>query len=233
MAFVTKKDYCGLAVTGKLVCSGDTMGASSSDVQATDDYGSVVAFTTVGGGKSPSNTYDVVAAVPFTSTAAIKLGTVITVGTEKFMLVGVNFGTSAGAAPTFSASAVDVESGASTGDVCALPGFTMPKTHKAAFLFEEATIGGTGCNLVGTAYSASVTPGVTRDEVGVPESSDWFGGVLTSTVTVNQTGTAEPTLTPADGWHVDGALTQTNSKGAYPTWTATLTKYLTRTTPTA
>lgn len=230
MAFVSKKDYCGLAVEGKLVCAGDQMGASSSDVTAIDDGGSVVAFTNVAGGKSATNQYDVKADVEFSGTNAIKIGKVNTVDGEKFMLSGVAFTTSAGAVPSFSASATDVEPGATTDEVYEVPAFTLPKKHKAAFVFTEATVGGEKCALIGTSYSIGATPTVDRDELGAPISSGISGCAITVTANIQQGGTAEPTVTPAEGWHVSSELTQTNSKGSYPTWTVALTKYLAKTT---
>lgn len=233
MAFVSKKDYCGCAVEGKLGLASDTMGASVSDVTAPNDAGDTVAYTTVDGGRSPSNTYDIMDDVPFTGSTALALGTVNTVDGKEYMLTGVNFGTQAGAASTFSASATDVEAGAETGVVYKLPNFTLPKTHKAALLFSEVTLSGAGCNLTQSQYAASVQPGVDRDEMGVPFASSPNGGVLTATLTINQTSSTVPTVTAATGWHISTALTQTNGKGAYPTWTVGLTYYLTRVEPSA
>lgn len=233
MAFVTKKNYSGLGISGKLVVSGETMEASTSDVVAPDDCGDVAAFTTVDGGKTPSNTFDIKADVPFTGANAIALGSVTEVDDESFMLTGVTFGTSAGAAPSFSASTTDVESGAATGVVYKLPEFTLPKTHKAAMLFGEATLTGSGCNLTSTQYAASIQPGVDRDELGVPYASSPSGGVLTVNITINQTSTTEPSISAATGWHVSSPLRRGNDKSVYPVWTVSLTRYLERVEPTA
>lgn len=230
MAFVGKKDYCGLARANKLVCVGDAQGASGSLATAQDDAGSVVASTYVDGGSSASNTYDVVGAVEFKAadSTLIKLGTVNTVGTEpnqqKFMLTGVSFGTSSTDAPSFSASAVKVESGATTGAVYALPAFTLPKRQKAVLLFDEATLGGTGCHLTASAYGASANGNVKRDERGVEYASDIHAGMLTATLTIIQTASTEPTVTAneEDGWVISSPLTQTNGKSTYPTWTVSL-----------
>lgn len=230
MAFITKKDYCGFARTGVLECSSETDGASASDVTSPDENGDVAAYTNVSGGKSPSNSYDIKADVQFSGANVLNLCQVTTVDGAKFMGTSVNFGTTAGAAATFSAGATDVESTAVTGVVYQLPAFTLPKTHRAAFLFSEATLAG-DANLYSTSYSGTVDPGVDRDEMGVPYASSPSNGVLTCQVTVNQTGATEPTLTPATGWHVSTPLARANNKGAYPSWTATLTYYLTRVEP--
>lgn len=231
MAFIAKKDYCGCAISGKLECSSDQMGASSSDVTAADDGGTIVASTNVSGGKAATNGYDIKADVPFTSTNIIKLGKVNTVDSAKYMLTGVTFGTASGSPSNFSASATDVESSAETGAYYALPGFTLPKTHKAAMLFSEATITGAGCSAISVAYSAGITGTVDRDELGAPNSSGVSAGFLTSTITIQQSASTVPTVTAGTGWHISNELTQTNSKGAYPTWTVSLTKYLERTEP--
>lgn len=241
MAFVGKKDYCGLGRANKLVCVGDAQGASGSLATAQDDAGSVVASTYVDGGASASNTYDVVGAVEFKGADAtlIKLGTVNSVGTspdqQKFMLTGVSFGTSSTDAPSFSASAVRVESGATTGAVYALPAFTLPKRQKAVLLFQEAELGGTGCHLTSSAYNASASGNVKRDECGVEYASDIHTGMLTATLTIIQTGSAEPTVTAdtENGWAISSPLTQTNSKSTYPTWTVSLELPLVCTEPSA
>lgn len=228
MAFVTKKDYCGLARTGVLDVAGDTQGATSSDVTATDDLGDVVAVTVVSGGEAPTNDYDLKADCAFTGTNAIKIGTVKTVGTAKYMLTGVSINLAAGALPTISASASDVESSADGSTVVVVPDFTVSKIHKAALLFDEATVGGTGCNVIACSYTIGGNAQIDRDEMGAPIASGVNGYSISNSVTIQQTGSAVPTVTPEEGWHA-GALTQVNPKAQYPTWSVTLTKYLTTT----
>lgn len=228
MAFIAKKDYCGLGIDGKLVCASANMGASSSDVTAPDDEGSIVASTQVSGGATPNCSYDIKADVPFTGANQIKLGKVTTVDSKKYALASVSITLAAGAAPTVAATSTDVEDTATTDGTYDVPAFTLPLKHKAAFLFSEATLTGDGCKLVNVAYNMAATPTVDRDELGAPNSSSVSAGAITAAVTINQTGTATPTLTAATGWTCS-VLTQDNPKGGYPTWTATLTKYLTKT----
>lgn len=232
MAFQTKTDYCGLARENVLVCSSEQMGASSSDVTGNDSWGTVDAFENVDGGATPSNSYDIKADVPFTGENVIKLGGVNTVGSDKFMLTTVNISTSASAVPTISAQAADVEAAAETDGYYAVPAFTLSKKHKAQLIFSEATIGGDGCDLVASSYAMGIQPTIDRDEQGAPNSSGCNTGVVNATLTIQQKTSTAPTVTAAEGWHISSKLTRDNQKGAYSTWTCTLTMYLERTEPT-
>lgn len=230
MAFITKKDYCGLGRTGVTVASGDAQGATGSVATGIDEDGSIIASTYVDGGASPTNDYDLHGAVAFTGQNVIKLGTVNTVDTGKYMLTGANVVLAAGAAPTLSASSVAVESGASTGGTYDVPAFTIPATHRAAMLFNELTLTGTGCKVINANYNITSDSTVERDELGVPYASGISAGRIEATITIQQTAATEPSVEFADGWTQLAPLTQTNGKGAYPTWTVGVVKYLTKTT---
>lgn len=227
MAFLAKQDYCGLAVADKLVTASATQGESGSDVTALDEKGSVVANTYLKGGSSPSNEYDVIDNV----TLNIQLGKVNDIDGKKFMLTGVSIGVKNSGEPTVSASATDVEADAET--ACKYEQeITVPLAHHAAFLLDEAVLGGAGCHLTDVSYDFTCNPSVARNENGDAISSDVHEGAINVNVSISQSGTTAPTLTPAQGWYITSPLTQTNPKSNYPTWSATLTKYLVKTTTT-
>ena len=61
---------------------------------------------------------------------------------------------------------------------------------------------------------------------GEPVASDVTEGRIEASITVTQTGNVVPTLTPGSGWYVTSPLACTNPDANYPTYSATLTKYL-------
>ena len=59
------------------------------------------------------------------------------------------------------------------------------------------------------------------------ENLAWIFGRPSYNVSFHvQTGSAEPTVEPGDGWYLSSPLACTNPDADYPTWAATLTKYL-------
>lgn len=227
MSFISKNDYFSLADTA-LACVASNDGASASVAEAKDAEGAIVAHTVYGATKAPSCDYVLKAA--WTKAAnALKLGAVSGT-TDKIMLASVTINTAAGSAPTVSASGEQVESTATTGCTFGIPAISLPKTHHAHILFSAFTLGGTGCHLQSANYtaSASVTK-ATKD--GDCVASDIVEGKIEAQVTIVQTGSATPTLTAGSDFTVTSPLTCSNPDADYPTWTATLTKYLAKTEP--
>lgn len=222
MAFVTKTDYFGVETEDVIDCIASNDGASASVAEATGEDGSIVASTVYGANKAPSCDYAIKAA--WTQTA-FKLGTVHEVSAESFVRSQLVIGTSGGAAPTVSVSGEQVEADATATCTYSIPSFTVPKTHHAQVLFSAFTVGGTGCHLQSAQYTASAT--VTKgDKDGTPLSHDVSAGRIDAAVTIIQTGTTTPTLSAGTGWEITSPLAMTNPNSGYPTWTATITKYL-------
>lgn len=79
-----------------------------------------------------------------------------------------------------------------------------------------------------SSYSAqSNLTKATKD--GTTLAYDVIEGQITATLTFQQTGNTEPTVTPstASGWVVTSPLTKSCPDADYPTWTITLSKALT------
>jgi hypothetical protein len=85
--------------------------------------------------------------------------------------------------------------------------------------------GGTGCFLTDASYTIQANIGKATVD-GEPVASDVTEGMIEASLTFTQTGSAEPTLTAGSEWQVTSPLACTNPDANYPTWTATLTKYL-------
>ena len=106
-AFIEKVDYFGLADGTNLVCLSSEDGKSNEVAEATGQDGSIVAHNVYGEKIAPSNEY-VMKAVTITKAAGdIALGQIEEIGTTNpisVCLSSLDISTSAGAAPTFSAS---------------------------------------------------------------------------------------------------------------------------------
>lgn len=225
MAFKTKTDYFGIDDDAKIVCTSSSDGASHSVAEAKGEDGSVVAHEVYGATIAPSCEYALKSAWERGGEQPpnpIKLGSVTQTGDDKVALLNFSIGTSAGSAPTVSASGEKV-----AGDGCtySIPAFTIPKTHHAHILFDAFTLGGSGCHLTEASYTASC--GISKAEKeGVCLAHDVVEGKIEASINIVQTGSAEPTVEPGDGWYLSSPLACTNPDADYPTWEATLTKYL-------
>lgn len=142
-------------------------------------------------------------------------------------LNSLNINTAAGSAPAIDASGESVEDKAESKCAFPVPGFTLPKQHHAFILWNAFTLTGSGCCLKTANYSLGC--GISKAEKdGICLTHDVVEGRIDCAVEVLQTGPAEPTLVPGDGWIVTSQLTQTNPDADYPTWSATLTMYLSK-----
>lgn len=233
--FIEKKDYFGIADGTRLVCSTSDEGKSNELAETTGQDGSYVAYNVYGEKIAPSNEYVMKAVTIEMSDGDIALGQIELMDDEKTSICLNNFAinTAAGAAPTFSASGEQVEDN-STG-VCqySLPTFSVDKKHHAqilfgAFSYNKTVSGGTastGVHLKSASYTASgsITKG---EKEGVCLTHDIVEGKIECSVEFVQVGNVEPTITPGTGWDVTSVLTCSNPDADWPSWSATLTKYL-------
>lgn len=227
MAFLTKTDFYSLA-GNSLVCVSDSDGATASVAEATDSEGTIVASTVFGETSAPSNSYVVKGTVSSTTTPVV-LGKVTTVGGKSFVLGSFSINTSAGSPATVEASGEQVEANATTNCSYTLPAFSLPVTHHAHILFGAFTVGGTGCHLQSANYTGSVTITKATKE-GDCLAHDVSEGKIEAQISINQTGSTEPTLTAGTGWTVTAPLACDNPDADYPSWSATLTYYLAKDT---
>lgn len=232
MAFNTVLDYFGLADGAKLACKGATENASATVVEAPlNDAGEVPAHEVLETQRAPSCEYEMLAAWARgaeTTPDPVQLGGVSTADDKTFILTGLNINTQAGSPPAISASGTQVKTGATEGDTFDIPAFSVLFKHTAQILWSAFTLAGSGCHLTTANYAASVTPSKGTVNGGTV-SHDVVSGRITAQLTISQTGDTAPTLTPGTGWDVTAPLTKTKSDAQYPSWTCTLTKYLTKT----
>lgn len=229
MSWASKQDYCGLAVTGKLICRKADENRSGSYLEKTGEHGDIVATKAYGtANASPSNEYAIAADV----TLAPVLGAVTAVDGKKYMLQSVSVSTGSATEPTLSATAVQVEDGAATGNKFAAPSTALSPDDVAQFLFGGFTLSGTGCELTQCNAEISCTVGLTTVN-GDPVASDPHTAHVTLSVTVIQTGETAPTVTPASGWDLSAPLTCSDPDADLPTWTCSVSKPIAKTLATA
>lgn len=231
MAFIAKPDYFGLATSqsGSLSLKSSSLNKSASVAEATDEKGDVVAEEVFGEQASPSVTYELKADLAL---SGIKLGAVTTVDSKPYVLLSIGFNTAPAGVPEVQCSGEMVETGATTANstTISLPSLTLQKWHDAQILGLAFTLSGTGCYLNGCNYSAKCD--VTKATVdGTIVAHDVQNGRIEVQATIVQTGSTAPTVTAGQDWVVTSPLTTDNPDEDYPTWTCTLTKYLTSAHP--
>lgn len=233
MAFISKPDYFGLAtsVSTSLTLKSSTLNKTASVAEATDEKGDVVAEEVFGDVASPSVTYELKADLDLDD---ITLGSITTVDSKPYVLSSVSFSTAPATVPEVQCSGEQVEAGATTANstTIELPSISLKKWHDAQILGEAFSLSGTGCYLNGCNYTVSCD--VTKATVdGVIVAHDVENGRIEVQVTIVQSGSTAPTVTAASGWVVTSPLTTDNPDEDYPSWTCTVTKYLTSVHPSA
>lgn len=219
MAFIAKTDYFGLAGSG-LICVSNGDGNAASVAEAHDEDGTIVAWTVYGETGAPTNSY----VLSGDATLSAKLGNV---GSNDAVLNQLQITTAAGSPPTITASGEKVEANASNTCTYSIPSVTVSVKHHAQALFSAFTVGGEGCHLQSSTFTASATISkATKD--GTCVAHDVTDAKIEAQATIIQTGTTAPTFTAGSGWTVTAPLACTNPDADYPTWTATATKYLTK-----
>ena len=225
MSWAAKQDYCGLADGTAIICKSATENRSGSYLEKTGEHGDIVATKLYGtANASPSNEY----AIAKEKTLAVTLGQVQTVDGKQYMLQSVSISTGSATEPTMSATAVQVEDGATTGNCFKCPAFTLSPDDVAQFLFGAFTLGGDGCEITQVGAEISCTVGLSQVN-GDPVASDPHTAHVQLSITVIQTGTAEPTITPADGWELSAPLTCSDPDSDLPTWTCSVSKAIEKT----
>lgn len=226
--FTAKTDYFGLGDSTTLKIESSDENKSASVAELADECGDVANYNVYGEYAAPSCGYALKASL---ANKTAKLGGLTTVGTgaaaRKFMLTQVETATSAGQAPTVSASGVEVGSDVSAGCTCDVS-LAADFLHHAQILFSAFTL--TGGKLQSANYTASCEP--TYAEVdGVRENADAHGFKIEASLTIAASGSTVPALSAGTDWVITSPLTSSNPNADYPSYTATLTKYLAGTPP--
>lgn len=231
-AFISKTDYFNLEtkIPG-LVCTTNEDGKSAELAEATGSDGSIVASNVYGEKIAPSNEYAVTSGINM-SADTIALGDVTTTTdgatTKHICLNSIEIGTSAGSAPTVKASGEQVEAVEGT-EYCkySLPAIALASKHHAQILMDAFALTGAGCHLKSANYTFSASISKAEKE-GECLAHDVTGGKIECSIEVLRTGTATPSLSAGTDWEITSPLACSNPDSDWPTYSATLTKYLSK-----
>lgn len=229
MSFQTHTDYFGLSTaTGSaFVITDSAENKTAQTANGRDEKGDVVAFEVFGETIAPSCSYVLKANG---NTGTFKIGSPITVDSKKVTITNVSISTSAGSPPKIDVSGEEIPADTSHSDCTyTIPSASIIVCHHAQILWNAFTLSGTGCYLTDANYVASGTLTKAQKD-GETVAFDISDGQLTATVTIQQTGTTEPTLTAGTGWVITSPLTSSRADASLKTWTATVSKYLTHDT---
>lgn len=227
MSFPTKTDPYGLADGTNLVAVGVNENASASNLEITGQNGALVLSEKFGDTTAPSVECKVANTVEWAADAKA-LGTVTTWNSKKVALESITINTSGGAEATVTISGKEVQSGAATGCTFKIPALTLRAVHHAQILFSAFTFEGTGVHLTAANYTISGTINLTTKD-GAVIAFDIVNGKIEAALTFRKLGSADPTVTPGEGWAVQAPLTESSPDSDYPTLTMTLRKILTKT----
>ena len=228
MSWEAKTDYCGLAGTG-IVCKSSTENRQGQYLEKTGADGAICATKPYGtANATPSNDY----AIKADAALAFDLGAVTAVDGKKYMLQSVTVSTGSAQEPTLSASAVQVEDAAATGNRFAVSGVTLSPDDIAQKVIDGFTLTGDGCELTQCNAEFSCTVGLSTVN-GDPVASDPHTGHIQLSLTILQTGTAAPVVAAAAGWDLSSPLTCSDPDADLPTWTCQVSKPLEKTLATS
>lgn len=224
MSFKQKTDPYSIADGTSIVVLSTTGGEAATNVEVNGEDGSFVANTVGPTLMNPSIELALKAAIS-KALGDWKIGAVTTSDSKKFALASIRIATSAGSAPSISIAGNQVQDDAATGCYYPVPAFTLTAKHHAQILFSAFSLSGTGCHLVSAEYTISGTINIVTKDL-VPVAFDVIKGKIEVSVTIKQTGTTAPTLTAGSDFQIVSPLAETNPDAEYPTFTATLVKYL-------
>lgn len=229
MSFQAKTDYFGLS-TGSgstFVITDSSENKTSQTVTGQDEKGDVVAYEVFGEEMAPSCSYVISAD---STLGSIVIGSAITatgISNKKFTITNVSISTAAGSPPKIDLSGSEIPSSTTHTDCTyTIPAATLIVCHHAQILWDAFTLTGQGCYLTQANYTASgdLTK-ATKD--GTTISFDIANGQLVANITIQQTGSNDPSVTAGSGWVITSPLTKTSADASLPTWTCTISKYLT------
>lgn len=230
MAFKNKQDYFGLGSIDGLTLVSTAENKSSNVAEATDEAGFVVATEKQEDQMAPSCDFIVTNEVELSD---IVLGEITAISNKNYVLGEISISTSAGSPVTVSCSGMQVEDVTNFNSCTAeLPSVTLSPLHHAQ-TFGAFTISGTGAHLIQSTFTASstVSTATKNNQVLAHDITD-ARITVTGTIQVSSSTYAAPTITPSSNWVLSSPLTETNPDGDFPTYTFTLTSYLSAIEPT-
>jgi len=224
MALKNKTDYYGLSASGWEVSDTSENRSIGYVAEAQGPDGFLVAIDAGGENVAPEVNYIATSSATLNS---VVLGSVQTILTKKVALGGITINTSAGSAPTMTATGSQIEDGGTAHCTCTLSGISVsPLYHAQTFgLF-------TVSNGQLTQSTLTITGDIATALIdGVIKSSDLVGGSVEVSGTIvgvtNAGAIATPsiTLSTPSGNVLSGLLTQpvteTNPNGEFPTYAFT------------
>lgn len=226
MAFKTKQDYYDLSDKSGLVLVSTTENKSESVAEAQGENGFVVATQTYGVRSAPACDYVITSDV---NLSGIVLGSINKISSDNFCLGEITVTTAAGSVPTLAASGSQVESGTAHGGcTCTMPTVNVSRLHHAQNFGAFGLQAGFGAHLTQCTFTAQCTVS-TADKDGTPLAHDIVDGrcTVTGTIQCSTSPYTLPVITPETGWELTSPLSETNPDGDFPTYTFTLTRYLT------
>lgn len=225
MSFQAHTDYFDLS-TGSgssFVITDSNENRTAQTVNGHDEKGDIVAYEVFGDEIAPSCSY------VLKSDAAlgdIVIGEPIAAGDKKVTVTSVTISTSAGAPPKIDVSGDEVPASTTHSDCTyTVPSATVKVCHHAQILWEAFTLSGSGCYLSTANYTVSATLSKAQKDGGTV-AFDVADGQIVANVTIQQTGSTDPTFAAGSGWVITSPLTASRADSSLKTWTATVSKYL-------
>ena len=225
MSFQAKTDYFGITGSNSpFVITDSSENKSAQTANGRDEKGDVVAYEVFGETMAPSCSYVIKANA---SLGSIVIGAPITIGTNKFTIVNVSISTSAGSPPKIDITGEQIPSDTTHSDCTyTIPTATLEVCHHAQTLWSAFTLSGAGCYVIDANYTAGGTlTKATKD--GETVAFDIADGQLTAALTIQQTGSTDPSTTAGSGWYITSPLSKNEVDSSLPTWSVTLSKNLT------
>ena len=233
MSFANKTDFVNIGDDTILQLKANNQNASLTLLQIPGVDGSIIDDIITGRIKNPSCDYAIIGS----GSKSWNLGQVYNTHTADtdpcYALQHIHISTGAGAEPTLTADAVQIENG-SDRTFCIYPTSSIaltPARHAlmfGAFTYEQSA----SLTLQTSEYdaTANIDPSTINNS---PVASDATAGIETVTPTFwTNSDTTEPTVTITSGWHVTTEWNCVGSDASMFVWTVTLSKYLTATQPT-
>lgn len=228
MAFQPKIDYFGLTSASQVKITDSNENKSAQVATGVDEKGDVRATTMYGIQMAPSCSYVIASAYTFPSVKIGDASISVAGTTDKFTITNINITTTAGQPPTIEVTGQGIPSAAASHNDCTytVPSVALEACHHAQRLFDAFTSSyGEGNYLTAANYTvAGDLTTATKD--GEIVSFDIANGRIEANVTIVQTGSTAVTCSAGSGFLETSPLTKNDPDGAYPTWTATFTKYL-------
>jgi hypothetical protein len=218
MSFIAKPDYYGLAAqyASGLKLKSSAQNASSSRAIAQNHVGDVIASVEFGETSAPTCEY--IAENGLEGFNPV-LGSIATAGGKHYVLTSVTIKKSLGQAVNIQCAGQELPADVALGScTCPMGAFNLPAGLHAEILKNAFSFASGGLNTLKEYtiafqcdfYSETVDGVIVAWDIGNPR--------MTVAATIQQAGSAPPSLTDGDGWRCNAPLSTTNADAEYPSW---------------